>query len=88
MAARVLACASCHGDKGQGTDDDYFPRLASRPAPLRPVGRVSRRAAQIDVRQPECIRNAGLPPKLPAKPPPMAGQKPEVLQQGWPYSGT
>jgi cytochrome c553 len=28
MAARVLPCASCHGDKGQGTNDDYFPRLA------------------------------------------------------------
>ena len=32
MAARVLACASCHGDKGQGTNDDYFPRLAGKPA--------------------------------------------------------
>jgi cytochrome c553 len=32
MAARVLACASCHGDKGQGTGDDYFPRLAGKPA--------------------------------------------------------
>ena len=32
MAARVLACASCHGDKGQGTKDDYFPRLAGKPA--------------------------------------------------------
>jgi cytochrome c553 len=32
MAARVLACASCHGDKGQGTSDDYFPRLAGKPA--------------------------------------------------------
>jgi len=31
MAARVLACASCHGDKGQGTNDDYFPRLAGKP---------------------------------------------------------
>ena len=32
MAARVLACAACHGDHGQGTKDDYFPRLAGKPA--------------------------------------------------------
>ncbi|WP_299711628.1 c-type cytochrome [Tardiphaga sp.] len=32
MAARVLACASCHGENGQGTKDDYFPRLAGKPA--------------------------------------------------------
>jgi cytochrome c553 len=32
MAARVLACASCHGTEGQGTSDDYFPRLAGKPA--------------------------------------------------------
>jgi cytochrome c553 len=32
MAARVLACAPCHGDKGQGTENDYFPRLAGKPA--------------------------------------------------------
>jgi cytochrome c553 len=32
MAARMLACAPCHGDKGQGTNDDYFPRLAGKPA--------------------------------------------------------
>jgi cytochrome c553 len=32
MAARVLACASCHGTNGQGTNDDYFPRLAGKPA--------------------------------------------------------
>jgi cytochrome c553 len=32
MAARVLACAACHGTQGQGTDDDYFPRLAGKPA--------------------------------------------------------
>ena len=32
MAARVLACASCHGAQGQGTNDDYFPRLAGKPA--------------------------------------------------------
>lgn len=32
MAARVLACAPCHGDQGQGTKDVYFPRLAGKPA--------------------------------------------------------
>ncbi|PMS14925.1 cytochrome C [Trinickia dabaoshanensis] len=32
MQARVLACAACHGEKGQGTDNDYFPRLAGKPA--------------------------------------------------------
>jgi len=32
MAARVLACAPCHGPQGQGTSKDYFPRLAGKPA--------------------------------------------------------
>jgi cytochrome c553 len=32
MAARVLACASCHGAEGQGTSDAYFPRLAGKPS--------------------------------------------------------
>ena len=32
MASRALACAACHGDKGQGADDVYFPRLAGKPA--------------------------------------------------------
>jgi cytochrome c553 len=32
MAARVLACASCHGAQGEGTSDVYFPRLAGKPA--------------------------------------------------------
>jgi cytochrome c553 len=32
MAARVLACASCHGADGEGTSDEYFPRLAGKPA--------------------------------------------------------
>jgi cytochrome c553 len=32
MAARVLACASCHGAEGEGTGDVYFPRLAGKPA--------------------------------------------------------
>ncbi|WP_439651773.1 c-type cytochrome [Microvirga puerhi] len=31
-AARVLACAPCHGAQGQGTSDPYFPRLAGKPA--------------------------------------------------------
>ena len=31
-AARVEACKPCHGDKGQGTNDVYFPRLAGKPA--------------------------------------------------------
>jgi len=32
IAARVLACASCHGAQGQGTNDEYFPRLAGKPS--------------------------------------------------------
>jgi cytochrome c553 len=32
IAARLLACAACHGPQGQGTDNDYFPRLAGKPA--------------------------------------------------------
>lgn len=32
MAARTQACAACHGSEGQGTDSDYFPRLAGKPA--------------------------------------------------------
>jgi cytochrome c553 len=32
IAQRVLACASCHGAKGEGTDNAYFPRLAGKPA--------------------------------------------------------
>jgi cytochrome c553 len=32
MAARLEACTPCHGDKGQGTTDVYFPRLAGKPA--------------------------------------------------------
>jgi cytochrome c553 len=30
--SRVLACTACHGTRGQGTHDDYFPRLAGKPA--------------------------------------------------------
>jgi len=32
MEARMLACAACHGPQGQGTENDYFPRLAGKPA--------------------------------------------------------
>ncbi len=32
MEARLLACAACHGPQGQGTNNDYFPRLAGKPA--------------------------------------------------------
>lgn len=32
MEARLLACAPCHGRQGEGTRDDYFPRLAGKPA--------------------------------------------------------
>ena len=31
MAARVAACAPCHGGDGEGTSDVYFPRLAGKP---------------------------------------------------------
>jgi cytochrome c553 len=32
MAQRVSACAPCHGAKGEGTSNDYFPRLAGKPS--------------------------------------------------------
>jgi cytochrome c553 len=32
IATRVMACASCHGKQGEGSKDDYFPRLAGKPA--------------------------------------------------------
>lgn len=32
MQARVLGCAACHGAHGEGTENDYFPRLAGKPA--------------------------------------------------------
>ena len=32
IETRVLACTPCHGMRGQGTPDDYFPRLAGKPA--------------------------------------------------------
>ncbi len=31
IEARLRACEACHGPQGQGTDDDYFPRLAGKP---------------------------------------------------------
>src|SRR5215469_1170909 len=30
--ARVQGCSTCHGTLGQGTQDDYFPRIAGKPA--------------------------------------------------------
>ncbi len=32
IGARLLACAACHGAHGEGTSNDYFPRLAGKPA--------------------------------------------------------
>jgi cytochrome c553 len=32
IASRVLACGSCHGPQGEGSQNDYFPRLAGKPA--------------------------------------------------------
>jgi cytochrome c553 len=32
METRMRACTPCHGQQGQGTHDDYFPRLAGKPA--------------------------------------------------------
>ena len=32
MEARVQGCVTCHGQQGQGTSDDYFPRIAGKPA--------------------------------------------------------
>jgi cytochrome c553 len=32
MATKMQACAGCHGPEGWGTDNDYFPRLAGKPA--------------------------------------------------------
>lgn len=34
MEARVQGCTACHGSRGQGTDNDYFPRLAGKPASI------------------------------------------------------
>ena len=32
MDERVRACTSCHGAQGEGRDNDYFPRIAGKPA--------------------------------------------------------
>ena len=34
LARRLLACAACHGEKGEGLNlkNEYFPRLAGKPA--------------------------------------------------------
>jgi cytochrome c553 len=32
MDERVRACTSCHGAQGQGLNNDYFPRIAGKPA--------------------------------------------------------
>jgi cytochrome c553 len=32
MEARLRACEPCHGREGGGTNNDYFPRLAGKPA--------------------------------------------------------
>jgi cytochrome c553 len=32
MEARVQGCVTCHGQQGQGTTNQYFPRIAGKPA--------------------------------------------------------
>ena len=32
VEARAQGCVTCHGQNGQGTNDDYFPRIAGKPA--------------------------------------------------------
>ncbi len=32
MQARVQGCVTCHGQRGQGTNNGYFPRIAGKPA--------------------------------------------------------
>ena len=32
MEARVQGCVTCHGQSGQGTSNDLFPRIAGKPA--------------------------------------------------------
>src|SRR5271155_4538222 len=32
MEARLRTCEPCHGRQGEGTNNDYFPRLAGKPA--------------------------------------------------------
>ncbi len=31
IEARVQGCSTCHGTSGQGTQDQYFPRIAGKP---------------------------------------------------------
>ena len=31
IAARAQGCATCHGNQGQGTHDNFFPRIAGKP---------------------------------------------------------
>jgi cytochrome c553 len=32
IEVRVRACAPCHGEQGEGTNNNYFPRLSGKPA--------------------------------------------------------
>ena len=32
LEARVQGCTTCHGQSGQGTSNNYFPRIAGKPA--------------------------------------------------------
>ncbi|MEJ8852394.1 c-type cytochrome [Variovorax rhizosphaerae] len=32
MEARMQGCVTCHGQSGQGTSNEYFPRIAGKPA--------------------------------------------------------
>lgn len=32
MEARMQGCVTCHGQSGEGTNNDYFPRIAGKPA--------------------------------------------------------
>ena len=32
MEARLQGCVTCHGQAGQGTKNDYFPRIAGKPS--------------------------------------------------------
>jgi cytochrome c553 len=32
VEARVQGCVTCHGQSGQGTSNEYFPRIAGKPA--------------------------------------------------------
>lgn len=32
IEARVQGCVTCHGQRGQGTNNGYFPRIAGKPA--------------------------------------------------------